>query len=139
MLRKLVGKTIERLTAAALALIGILVALRFVLGTRYVDALRDLNGQDALDPFMAGAVVLALYLNFVSKQVWDAEMDAESADGPITREYLETNLLFYATVLLMLWVFADWIGGFRNWMLDPLFVIVMGVTSLRLWRDWSSE
>ena len=88
---------------------------------------------------MAGAVVLALHLNFVSKQVWDAEMDAQSADGPITREYLETNLLFYATVLLMLWVFLRWIGGGGNWLQDPLFVIVMGVTSRRLWRDSYSE
>ena len=43
MLRRLVEGTMERLIAAAMALIGLLVALRYVLGTRYVDALRDLD------------------------------------------------------------------------------------------------
>ena len=58
----------------------------------------------------------------------------------ITRAYLETNLIFYATALLTLQIFRDWIGNVPGlWWQDPLFVVVMGVTSLRLWRDQATE
>ena len=121
--------------AVVLAVIGIAVAVRHVLGTYYIDALRDFDWQ-TLDPFMAVAVVLALIVVFGVKR----DLDAQSSGDTITRAYLETNLIFYATVLLTLQIFRDWIGNVPGpWWQDLLFVVVMGVTSLRLWHDQATE
>ena len=120
--------------AVVLAVIGIAVTVRHVLGTYYIDALRDLDLQTVLDPFMAVAVALALIVQFVGKRNLDAKITGDT----ITRTYLETNLVFYATVLLALQVFGDWIGNVPGpWWQYPLFVVIMGVTGLRLWRDSS--
>ena len=50
--------------AVVLALIGIAAAVLHVLGTYYIDAVRDLDRQTVLDPFMAVGVVLALIVVF---------------------------------------------------------------------------
>ena len=127
---------LRKLIAVVLALIGIAVAIRHVLGADSIDALRDLDWQTVLDPFMAVAVVLALIVRFGGKRNLDAKITGDT----ITRAYLETNLVFYATVFLALQVFRDWIGNVPGpWWQDPLFVVVMGVTSLRLWRESSGE
>ena len=122
--------------AVVLAVIGIAAAIIHVLGGYYIDALRDLDREAVLEPFMAVGVVLALIVLFGAKRELDARIDGDA----ITRAYLETNLVFYATVLLTLQVFRDWLGDIPGpWWQDPAFVIVMGVTSLRLWRDPASE
>ena len=122
--------------AVVLAVIGIAVAIRHVRGSYYIDALRDLDLQMVLDPFMAVAVVLALIVQFVGKRNFDAKTNVDT----ITRTYFETNLVFYATVLLTLQVFGDWIGNVPGpWWQDHLFVVIMGVTGLRLWRNSSGE
>ena len=118
--------------AVILAVIGAVATVNYVIGARYIDAIRDIDREEVLDPFMAAAVVVALIVHFAGKR----ELDAEDTDGPVTRRYLETNLAFYATVFLALWVFGDWIGAFVNsTLMVPLFVVMMGVTSIRLWRD----
>lgn len=122
--------------AVVLAVIGIAVAVLHVLGTYYIDALRDLDREAVLEPFMALGVVLALIVLFRAKRELDARIDGDT----ITRAYLETNLVFYATVLLTLQVFGDWIGDIPGpWWQNPVFVIVMGITSVRLWRDSATE
>ena len=122
----------RRLIAIVLAVIGIAAAVDFLIGVRYIDAVRDLDRQAILDPLMAVAVVLAAIVHFLDKRA----LDSGNTDGSITRKYLEANLAFYATVFLALWVFADWIGDLETGMLmDSVFIVVMGVTSLRLWRE----
>ena len=122
--------------AVVLTLISIMVVVvHYLIGPRYIDWLRDLDFQTILDPFMAVAVALALIVHFLGKQA----LDAENTDGSITRKYLEANLAFYTTVFLALWVFGNWLGVPTNWtLMYPLFLVVMGVTSLRLWRESSS-
>ncbi len=122
--------------AVVIALIGIAAALDYVWGIRYVDAVRDLDREAVLGPLMAVGIVLALIVNFA----WKRSFDADNTDGAVTRAYLEANLAFYTTVLLAFQVFREWIGNVPSqWWQDPLFVVVMGVTSLRLWRDRAAE
>ena len=123
--------------AVVLALISIIViVVHYLIGPRYIDWLRDLDLKTILDPLMAVAVVLALMVHFLGKQA----LDAEGTDGSVTREYLESNLIFYATVFLALWVFGSWLGVPTSWtLMYPLFLVVMGVTSLRLWRELPSR
>ena len=64
--------------AVVLAVIGIAVTVRHVLGTYYIDALRDLDLQTVLDPFMAVAVALALIVQFVGKRNLDAKITGDT-------------------------------------------------------------
>ena len=126
----------RKVISVVVALIGIAATLDYVWGIRYIDAVRDLDREAILGPLMAVGIVLVLIVNFV----WKRAFDAENTDGAITRKYLEANLAFYATVLLAFQVFREWIGNVPGqWWQDPLFVVVMGVTSFRLWRVQATE
>ena len=73
----------------------------------------------------------------------------EESDGSLNRQYFEVNLAFYASIVLVLWYYWNFFGSLfpetesaavglihlEMWTLvDPLFVLVSGVTGFRLWR-----
>ena len=98
-----------------------------------------------LNYFMSVAVLIALIVNFLSKRA----LDREQSDESLTRKYFEVNLAFYASIVLALWYYWNFFGSLfpetesaavglihlEMWTLvDPLFVLVSGVTGFRLWR-----
>ena len=98
---------------------------------------------DVIDWFMALAVVAALIGPYGRKRT----LYGSGPDGGITRDYLEINLLFYATALLALWFFWNWFdnlaagaGSVQSdnhllvWVyINPLFALVTGVTGCQMW------
>ena len=89
---------------------------------------------EVMNWFMAVSVVLVLLGSFARKR----RMDAGEAD---TRTSLEVNVVFYAALGLFLWYFWNWFGVFTDqgngtlWaFIDPLFVLVVGPSGLRIWR-----
>ena len=84
--------------------------------------------------FMAVSAVIVLLGSFARKR----RMDAGEAD---TRTSLEVNIVFYAALGLFLWFFWNWFGALTDqangtlWaFIDPLFVLVVGPSGLRIWR-----
>ncbi len=139
---------LRKTTAIALALISLAVGIHFVFGSLYGDAVDAVGVWAVLDWFMAAGILVALIVHFTAKRA----LGKEGAGDSVTRRYLEVNLAFYATVFLSLWFFWNWFDfltsgdepqgttNLVNWMLiDPLAAVLIGVTSLRLWRDASDE
>ena len=127
------------------------IVLAFAVGLNWIATPLYHDGSDYypvwvfLNYFMAVAVLIALIVNFLSKRALD---NAES-DGSLTRRYFEVNLAFYASIVLAMWYYWNFFGSLfpetesaavglihlEMWTLvDPLFVLVVGVTGFRLWR-----
>ena len=135
--------TASKLLAAAFWLLAAAVALHFMF-TPFYDGAAD-PGQiwDILNWFMAVAVSGALVLHYLRKRT----LDSQSDDGAVTRGYLEANLALYASVVLTVWFFWNWFNTLTigagpqsdnrllMWaFIDPLFVLISGVTGCYLWR-----
>ena len=89
-----------------------------------------------IDALMALAIIIALAVNVTRKR----RLRVGDPDEPVTREYLEVNVSFYATILLALWFFWNWFGVFSGqdsgtfWgFINPLFVLVVGSLGCRMW------
>ena len=127
------------------------IVLAFAVGLNWIATPLYHDGSDSypvwefLNYFMAVAVLIALIVNFLSKRA----LDREPSDGALTRQYFEVNLAFYASIVLALWYYWNFFGSLfpetesaavglihlEMWTLvDPLFVLVSGVTGFRLWR-----
>ena len=127
------------------------IVLAFAVGLNWIATPLYHDGSDSypvwefLNYFMAVAVLIALIVNFLSKRA----LDREESDGSLTRQYFEVNLAFYASIVLAMWYYWNFFGSIfpetesaavglihlEMWTLvDPLFVLVSGVTGFRLWR-----
>jgi hypothetical protein len=93
--------------------------------------------------FMAAGATVALIASVLRK----FSLHASRTEGGVTRDYLETNLIFYASIFLALLFFWNWFdslatgpGGQSDtrmiwWaFINPLFVLVTGSAGCRLWR-----
>ena len=58
-----------------------------------------------VDWLQAAAIIIVLVVNTLRKRA----LDANGADGSITREYLEVNLLFYVSIVVTVWFFWNWL------------------------------
>ena len=132
-----------KLFGVAFWILATAVALHFVFSAFYDDLVDVTDMWGIIDWFMAVGTALALIIHYVRKRA----TDSQEGYGGISREYLEVNATVYASVLLTLWFFWNWFdfltGGGADqdtvrsiiWtIVDPLFVIVMGVTGCYLWR-----
>ena len=133
-----------KLAGLAFWLLATGVALHFVFSAFYDDLVDVSEVWEIIDWFMAVGTVLALMVHYARKRM----TDSQNGYGQISREYLEVNAAVYASVLLTLWFFWNWFDLLTTgragqdtvnsiiWTLvDPLFVIVMGVTGCYLWRS----
>jgi hypothetical protein len=100
---------------------------------------------------MAFSVLVALIVNIARKRA----VGNGETDSPITREYLEANVAFYASLLLAPWFFTNFltydffldnlpsaaIAAKDVWweFIDGLFVLVTGSTGCHLWRSASDS
>ena len=132
----------------AVYLVGIamVTAAHFILSPLYPDSLDAGPLWDILNPFMAVGAVAVMAVHWVRKH----SLDSGAQDSGITREYLEANIAFYAAALLTVWLFWNWFdaiaaGGEQQgqthriiWtLIDPLFIILVGVTGCHVWRTIS--
>ncbi len=138
---------LKRVVAVYLVGISMVVAAHFILSSFYPDSLNAGQLWDILNPLMAVATVAVMAVHWVRKH----RLDSGSQDA-ITREYLEANIAFYAAALLTVWLFWNWFdavaaGGEQQgqthrilWaLIDPLFIILVGVTGCHVWRNASRQ
>ena len=124
-----------RIVAAYQMLLAVAVAVNFIITPLYHPGGDEpFTVWEVLNWFMAVSVVIVLLGSFARKRA----MDAGEAD---TRTSLEVNIVFYAALGLFLWYFWNWFGVFSDqdsgtlWaFIDPLFVLVVGPSGLRIWR-----
>ena len=140
---------LKKVVGVILAAIALAVAFHALIGEFYGGLLpRPGMVWDILNYFMAGGVLVALVHHFRAKRA----LDQGETDGGINSEYLMTNLLFFASVILSIWFFRNWfdnivVGDARQgdtirfiWqVVNPLFVVVMGATACQLWCGARAE
>ncbi|MXY21600.1 MAG: hypothetical protein F4Y49_09750 [Dehalococcoidia bacterium] len=133
-------ETIRRPLAVILGVITIAVAFHFIFSTFYPDSVDVGQVWDILDWFMAFAVLVTLVLAYMRKK----NMTSDSMDAKM---YVRVNLVFYSALWLAIWFFWNWFDNLASgaelqddihltlWaFIDPLFIIVVGRLSVRLWK-----
>ncbi len=141
---------IQKLVGAYLVIVGVAVAVFFIVNTLLADALDVLSIWQILDVLMAIGLVLALIFNYRRKRDVESDEQAEST----SRSYLESNVLFYLTAAVTIIFFHNWFallangadyldGNHQAWVIwafvDTLLPITFGVSGCRLWREASSS
>lgn len=134
---------LKRLLALVLGLIGIVVLFQLLFSPFYPDTV-DINWTwNVLNWFIAFGVAVALIVTYLRKRV----LNAYGGNG---REHIFANTAFYAAAVLAIWFFWNWFDDLTVgeegqselrlifWSyINPLFIILMGTVSARLWRDAS--
>lgn len=124
--------------------LAVVVAVWFIINTIIAES-SDFDVLDVwyvLDVLMLIGLVLGLAYNYVNKR------EQKGGDGPVTRRYLEANVLFYLTAAITMLFLHNWIallaqgsdsldGNHQAWIIwatvDVLLPITLGVTGCRLW------
>ena len=86
---------LKRLIGAYMALVGVAVAVYFIINNFLVDSIDVMSVWYVLDVLMAVGLGLALVFNYAYKR----EQSNGDVDGPVTRRYLEATALFHLTVV----------------------------------------
>ena len=135
---------LRMLLAIILVFCSIAVSLQFVLGPLYSDiGQAELAVWYYLDMLMAFSIAVTVLVQLQRKRA----ADRIRGDG-LSRERLEANVMFYLSLLVTLWFFRNWFDFLSSnpigdqstatvvvWLiLDPLLVILVGLTGIRLWR-----
>lgn len=137
---------LKRGLAAYLLGIALVTALNWVATPLYHDGTANYWTWEIMNWFMAVAVVIVLVVNSIRKHRF---CRMESEGNTITRDYLEINVAFAASVLLMLWYFWNWFASLNpgsepevvglihlEWwaFINPFGVLVYAYTGSHLWR-----
>ena len=130
----------RRPLAVILGVITIAVAFHFIFSAFYSDSVDAGQVWDILDWFMAFAVLVTLVLAYMRKK----NMTSDSMDAKM---YVRVNVAFYSALWLAIWFFWNWFDNLAAgselqsdvhltlWaFIDPLFIILVGRLSVRLWK-----
>ena len=131
--------TLVRAVAAYLVLVGVVVAVNFVLTPVYHPGGDEpFTVWETLNWFMAAAMVLTLVSSYTYKRRIDKD---ESAD---VKRFIEANTVFHVTIVVFLLFFFNWFSNLspnnepdgQVWtIVDTVMPIVLGVTGIRMWRS----
>lgn len=135
---------LRMLLALVLMFCAIAVSLQFVLGPLYSGiGQAELAVWYYLDMLMAFSIVATLLVQLQRKRAAD-----RIRGDSLNRERLEANVMFFLALLVALWFFRNWFDFLSSnpigdqsvativiwYILDPLLVILVGLTGIRLWR-----
>ena len=141
---------LKKLVGAYLVIVGVVVAVFFIVNSLLAEAVDVLSIWYVLDVLMLVGLVLALVFNYQRKR----EVETEGQSESITRSYLESNALFYLTAAVTIIFLHNWVsllangsdsldGNHQAWVIwafvDTLLPITFGLTGCRLWREASSS
>ena len=136
---------IRRIVGAGLILVSLVVAVQFIMWRLYDSG----EVWAIVDWVMLVAIALAFYFNLERKRKHDA-----SGDGGITREYLESNVMYFATMVLAALFLFNWLNLLVNgatavgeevmhdvvWVVvDIMIIVVTGATGGYLLRGAWAE
>ena len=136
---------IRRIIGAAQVLVSLVVAVQFIMWRLYDSG----EVWAIVDYVMLVAILLAFYFNWERKRKSDA-----SGDRGITREYLESNVMYFATMVLAALFLFNWLNLLVNgatavgeevmhdvvWVVvDVMIIVVSGATGGYLLRGAWAE
>ena len=140
---------VKRIAAIYLILVAVVAGVHWIVSPLYDNSSGEYPVWVILNWFMASTIIVALDRNIRGKlALWGTDPDV-----PLTGRRVQVNLLFYATIVLTLWYFWNWFYGFfpqnepevvglihlEMWtLINPLFVLTIGVTGFSLWEEVGS-
>ena len=98
-------QALRRIIGVAQILVSLVVAVQFIAWRLYDSG----DVWAILDYIMFVAILLAFYFNLERKRKSDA-----SGESGITREYLESNVLYFATMILAALFLFNWLNLLVN-------------------------
>lgn len=135
-----------RLIAAYMVLVGVVVAVFFIINNFLVDSIDVMSVWYVLDILMFLGLILALIFNYAHKR----EESERNMDGSVTRRYLEATALFHLTVVVTILFLHNWLsllalgrdsldGNDPAWVIwavvDTLLPITLVLTGCRIWSE----
>ena len=133
---------IKKLVGAYLVIVGVAVAVLFIVDSLLQDSIDVVSIWQVLDILMFIGLVLALIFNYIRKR----EVETGDGNGSVSRPYLESNVLFYLTAGVTILFLHNWLSQLANgadgpgWAaVDTLLPIAFGVSGCRLWREASNS
>ena len=132
---------LKQLASVYLLLVGLAVAVQFIIFPFYEDHDADLTVWRILDWLMAAGLLVGALGAFLRKRAFDA-----AGDDPHWRDYVEVNGLFYGVLALALaffpaWFWVEWGTNPEraSWVvwhaIDVALPILFVVLGLRFWRE----
>ena len=130
------------LAAVYMLLVAAAVAVNFIITLFYDPVLGDagLTAWQILDPLMVAGVIMVLMFAFGAKR----RRDSDSSNSTIDREYLEANVTFYFSGVLLLallwnWIASQWVEpagdiGLLWVFIDTTLPFLLASTGIRLLR-----
>ena len=144
-------QVLSRILAAYLVAVAFATGINWIATPLYHDGSDNYWIWETLNWFIAAAVIIVLVVNAIRKR---RLCRREEGDRTITRDYLEVNLAFGASVLLTLWYFWNWFAALNpgsepdvvglihlEWwaFINPLGVLLYAYTGAHLWRAASGS
>ena len=136
---------IKRIIGALLVLVSLVIAVQFIAWRLYDSG----DVWTVVNYISLVAIALAFYFNWERKRKHDA-----SGETGITREYLESNVMYFATIVLAALFLFNWLNLLVNgaaevgeevmhdvvWVVvDIMLIVVSGATGGYLLKGSSSE
>ncbi len=146
-------EAIKKLVAVYLVGLAVAVAVYFIISGFLPDDFDSLSVWEILDILMVIALGFALLFNYDRKR----REGGRDAGEPVSRRYLEVNLLFYLTAGITILFLHNWFallgmgadnlgapdatGNHQRWVIwavvDVMLPITLGVTGCHMWVDAS--
>ena len=133
---------LKRLAAVYTVLVGAAIAFHFLITRFYDPAWTDasLPVWQILNPLQVIGLAIVLIVAFARKR----NLDADDGGASVTREYLESNIVFYFASALFLALLWNWFGvqwsdpltsDYQLWVIiDVTLPLLLISTGIRLWR-----
>ena len=136
---------IKRIIGALLILVSIVIAVQFIAWRLYDSG----PVWEIVNYFSLASIALAFYFNLRRKFENDA-----SGDGSVDREYVESNVLYFGTMVLAALFLFNWLNLLVNgskdigeevmhdvvWVVvDILLIVLMGATGGHLLKGSGSD
>ena len=135
---------LQKLAGIYLILVSVAVGGYFILNPLHAETYDPEQVWQYLDVLMVIAALLALTFNTRRKFAVGGVAQGE----PPSRRYLETNILFYATIGVSILLLHSWVSflalglevgdhqGFVKWaVVDTLLPLTFGATGFAMWRE----
>ena len=144
-------EALKKLGGAAMVGVAVAVAAYFIINPLLPDSFDPLTVWRVLDILMAIGLGVALLFNYACKR----REGSRDGNEPVTRRYLESNLLFHFTIGITILFLHNWFallalgpdnlgapdasGNHQRWIIwaavDVLLPMTLGITGFRMWGD----
>ena len=148
-------EALKKIGGANMVGIAVVVAVYFIIGPLLPESFDALSVWRILNILMVVALGVALLFNYDRKR----REGGRDTGEPVTRRYLEVNLLFYLTAGITILFLHNWFallglgsdnlggpdasGNHQRWIIwavvDVMLPITLGVTGCHMWCDSSSS